>query len=65
MKRYDLNRHTAPKSCKDCEYYQPRWKYRFCYFTRCPYQLVAKTLRSPPLRKEHFPKKEVVNVDDV
>ena len=39
MYEYERNRRDKPKCCKDCEYYQPRWKYRFCYFVRCPYKL--------------------------
>ncbi len=54
-----------PKGCKNCEHYQPRWKYRFCYYTICPYKIRDSTIRSIPLRTEHFPKKEVVNMSDI
>ena len=65
MYEYVRNRRDKPKCCKDCEYYQPRWKYRFCYFVRCPYKLKDTTFRRTPLKKEYFPQKEVVRMSDV
>ena len=37
MKEYERNRSDKPSRCKNCEYHQTRWKYRSCYFVRCPY----------------------------
>lgn len=54
-----------PKGCKSCEHYQPRWKYRFCYYVVCPYKIRDSTIRRKPLKKEHFPPKEVVKMKDV
>lgn len=54
-----------PKGCKNCEHYQPRWKYRFCYYAVCPYKIRGSTIRRTPLKKEHFPQKEVVRMDGV
>ena len=65
MYEYERNRRDKPKCCKDCEHYQPRWKYRFCYFVRCPYKLKDTTFRRTPLKKEYFPQKEVVRMSDV
>ena len=33
-------------------------EYRFCYFTRCPYEKTDTTFRSIPLTTESFPQKE-------
>ena len=65
MYEYERVRCQKPKCCRDCEYYQPRWKYRNCRFVHCPYSLKESTIRSTPLEKEHFPKKEVVKMRDV
>ncbi|MCI6512751.1 MAG: hypothetical protein MR435_07570 [Coprococcus catus] len=65
MYEYEYNRRDKPKCCKDCENYQPRWKYRFCFFVRCPYKLKDTTFRRTPLKKEYFPQKEVVRMSDV
>ena len=64
MMYQNLNRTgvSAPKCCRKCEYYKPHWKYRFCYYTSCPYGLKKRTIRKVPLKKEYFPPKEVVNV---
>lgn len=60
MKEYERNRFDKPSCCKNCEYHQNRWKYRSCYFVRCPYGVKNTTFRKIPLKKEHFPEKEVV-----
>lgn len=60
-----FDRHQPPKGCSKREHYQPRWKYRFCYYTICPYNIRDSTFRRVPLSKEHFPKKEVVNMSDI
>ena len=60
MKEYERNRSDKPSRCKNCEYQQTRWKNRSCYFVRCPYGVKNTTFRKTPLKKEHFPKKEVV-----
>lgn len=54
-----------PKGCKNCEHYQPRWKYRFCYYAVCPYRIRDSTIRRKPLKKEHFPPKEVVRMNGI
>ena len=55
MYEYERNRRDKPKC----------WKYRLCYFVRCPYKLKDTTFRRTPLKKEHFPQKEVVRMSDV
>ena len=54
---FDPSNRNVPKCCKQCEYFQPRWKYRFCYYANCQYDLKKKTIRKTPLKKEHFPPK--------
>lgn len=44
MYEYERVRCQKPKGCRDCEYYQPRWRYRSCYFVRCPYALAANSV---------------------
>lgn len=65
MRDYEYNHRDKPKYCKDCENYQPRWRYRSCSFVHCPYRLKDTTFRRTPLKKEHFPQKEVVRMRDV
>lgn len=65
MRDYEYNHRDKPKYCKDCENYQLRWRYRSCSFVRCPYRLKDTTFRRTPLKKEHFPQKEVVRMRDV
>lgn len=65
MYEYERNRCDNPKRCKGCAYYQPRWKYRSCYFTHCPYGVKDSTIRRTPLKKENFPQKEVVKMRDI
>lgn len=65
QRRKKYSRYQYPKECKRCEYFQLRWRYRFCYYTRCPYQIRDSTIRKTPLKKENFPPKEVVNVKNV
>ena len=31
-----LSKRPIPRRCKECEYHQPKWKYRSCYYVRCP-----------------------------
>ncbi len=54
-----------PKGHKNCKYYQPHWTYRFCYYAVCPYKIRDSTIRSKPLKKKHFPPKEVVKMKNV
>ena len=65
MYEYERVHCQKPKGCRDCEYHQARWRYRSCYFVRCPYGLRDTTFRSSPLEKENFPQKEVVKMSDV
>ena len=48
MYEYERNRRDKPKCCKDCEYYQPRWKYRTCLYAHCPYKKQVNVFRSTP-----------------
>ena len=65
MYEYERVLCQKPKGRRDCEYHQPRWRYRSCYFVRCPYGLKDTTFRSSPLEKENFPQKEVVKMRNV
>ena len=53
------SRRETPRRCKECEFHQPRWKYRSCYYVRCPFELKESTLRETPLRNAPFRPKEV------
>ena len=39
---YRISKRTIPRSCKECEFYQPKWKYRSCYGTN--YQKLGKDM---------------------
>lgn len=54
-----------PSSCKQCEYYQPRWKYRTCMFSRCLYQKECRIFRNKPLEQDKHKRPEMVVMDDV
>mgnify|MGYP004614602157 FL=1 len=51
------------KFCRECEYHQPTWKYRFCNFTTCPYRIRDSTFRKKPLKRDFFYGKEVVGMN--
>ena len=51
------------KFCRECEYHQPAWKYRFCNFTTCPYRIRDSTFRKKPLKRDFFHRKEVVGMN--
>lgn len=56
---YRISKRTIPRSCKECEFYQPKWKYRSCYYVRCPYAIKGCTLREAPLVSDPFYPREV------
>lgn len=58
-----VSKRAIPRCCKECEYYQPKWKYRSCYFANCRYQLSESTIRKVPLTDDPFLVKEVVSMD--
>ncbi len=62
---YRSEYYGVPRGCRNCEHYQPRWRYRFCSYVRCPHDRKLCTIRREPLRKEHFPAKEAVKPDAV
>lgn len=40
----------TPRRCSECEYYQPRFRYRKCLYTRCRYGLSErKIFRDKPI----------------
>lgn len=43
-----------PGSCSRCLYYRPDFKFRFCQFTRCPYELKENVFRRKPLTRDKF-----------
>lgn len=43
-----------PGSCSRCLYFRPDFKYRFCQFTRCPYELKENVFRRKPLARDKF-----------
>lgn len=56
---YRISKRITPRSCKECEFYQPKWKYRSCYYVRCPYAVKGCTLREAPLVSDPFHPREV------
>lgn len=54
-----ISKRTIPRNCKECEFYQPKWKYRSCYYMRCPYAIKGCTLRESPLVSDPFHPREV------
>ena len=55
-----ISRRAVPRSCKECEFYHPTWKYRSCFYVRCPYQQKECTFRETPLPHDRFSPKEVI-----
>lgn len=45
-------RNKAPKNCRQCMYYQPKFRFRTCLFTRCKFGLDCRIFRAHPLREE-------------
>ena len=43
-----------PSSCSRCLYYRPDFKFRFCQFTSCPYELKENVFRRKPLTRDKF-----------
>ena len=63
MKCKEITCGERKKFCRECEYHQPTWKYRFCNFTTCPYRIRDSTFRKKPLRRDFFHWKEVVGMN--
>lgn len=48
-----INRQKTPPGCRNCMYFQPRFRYRSCLFASCPYGKKGSAIfRRKPLRKE-------------
>lgn len=44
---------SIPKKCEDCMYYQPKFRFRICLFSRCHYGFKDRQIfREHPLKKE-------------
>ncbi len=54
MRDYEYNRRDKPKCCKDCENYQPRWRYRSCSFCPLPIQTEGYDFPQNPSEKRAF-----------
>lgn len=63
--RNEISLRDKPTKCNECCYYVPNWKYRICRYAICPYNIRDSTLRKVPLKKENFPSKEVVTMENV
>ena len=57
-----VSRRSVPRNCKECEFYQPRWKYRSCYYAECRYpvpdelpvtlsDMMAKVMMEKPIEQ--------------
>lgn len=62
---YRVSRRTVPRRCRECELYQPKWKYRSCFYTECCYHLSGSTIREKPLKDNPFQSREVVKMDAI
>ncbi len=60
-----VSKRSVPRSCKECEFYQPRWKYRSCYYAECRYHISGSTIREKPLQDNPFQLREVVSMDAI
>lgn len=47
-------RDLVPKTCKECMYYQPDWKYRQCTFLKCHYGKKKAVFRKKPLSNDRY-----------
>ena len=48
-----VDRNKVPPECRNCEYFQPQFRYRQCLYAICPYGKGEKaTFRNRPLKKE-------------
>ncbi len=45
---------SYPRSCKQCEYYQPRFKYRKCLFAECFYKKDVDVFRRKPHVRDRY-----------
>ena len=48
-----------PRCCAECPYHQPRWKFRTCTFSRCPYGILKSVFRRHPLKRDVISEKAV------
>lgn len=68
MKRipgFEKGKQKVPKRCKDCEYYQPRFRFRTCTYVTCKYGLDREIFRKHSLKEEFFTKPKVVNSNGI
>ena len=68
MKRapgFEKGKQKVPKTCQDCEYYQPRFRFRCCTYVNCKYGLDREIFRKHPLKKEYFLKSKVVDSNGI
>lgn len=54
-----------PKNCRECMYYQPRWRYRTCLYVRCPYGKKVNPFRKQESKKETIQFPEVVDMSGI
>ncbi len=55
----EIDRNKSGPRCKNCFYYQPKFRYRTCLYATCPHgKGNAAVFRKKPLKKEYFPKRE-------
>lgn len=57
-----MDKTEKPVSCKSCIYYRPEFKYRSCFYARCPFGEDQQVFRKKPLRRDKFSGKEVVKM---
>lgn len=63
MKRvpgFEQNKNKVPRNCRECEYYQPRFRFRSCTYMTCKYGLDKNIFRKHSLKTEFFEQRKVV-----
>lgn len=56
------SRDTPLHRCKDCMYYQPRFRYRKCFYTKCKFGLTDRQIfRDKPVPVKYTVMRKKVN----
>ena len=51
-----------PRRCQDCMYYQPRFRYRKCFYTKCKFGLTDRQIfRDKPVPVKYTVMRKKVN----
>lgn len=57
-KAKQIDRNKSGPTCRNCFYHQPKFRYRRCLYSTCPYGKGNDAVfRKRPLGKEYYPKR--------